>query len=265
MMPRVHLAQWVEPHRPPAIATTRAIATELVALLKTSPHWLVLVSEPHPFNLDTVTHILTAMGQHQSPPGSERPRISKTKIRVDAQQSTRPGTVTRYSRTPDALPLHTDCSNKAVPPNLVAFAMEQPDPQGGGESVMLSAADLVRELPDDLVNRLRQPVFPFTAKKRYPILQGDGDAVRIRYYRNQIHAALAGQGTSPASLRATLDELERHLAQSQQAVRFGMQAGEVVIMDNQRVLHGRSAMAAHSPRLMHRFRLSVAALSADSP
>jgi hypothetical protein len=260
-MTRLNLAPFTGPNGQLTLDATRDMAAELVALLRAAPHWLVLVTEQHPIDLDGIIKILAAMGQHHATTGSELPRISQTKIRVDAQQSARQGNVTRYSRTPDALPLHTDCSNKAVPPNLVAFAMERPDPQGGGESVILSASDLVHDLPADLVNLLRQPVFPFTAKKRYPILQGEGDDLRIRYYRNQIHSALGEQGTLSDHLREALDELERYLDLSQRSVRFAMQAGEVVIMDNQRVLHGRSAMPVNSPRLMHRFRLSVPALS----
>jgi len=260
-MTRLNLTQFTGPNGQLSIEATREIAAELVASLKTAPHWLVLVTEKNPINLDGIVNVLAAMSQHKATTGSELPHISKTKIRVDSQQSARHSKVTRYSRTPDALPLHTDCSNKAVPPNLVAFAMERPDPQGGGESVMLSALDLVHELPEDLVSLLRQPVFPFTTKKRYPILQGEGDALRIRYYRQQINSALGESYALSDNLREALDELERYLELSTQSVRFAMQPGEVVIMDNQRVLHGRSAMSADSPRLMHRFRLSVPALS----
>lgn len=260
-MTRLNLAPFAGPTEHLSSEATRAVAAELVARLKASPHWLVLVTEQHPIDLDAIINVLTAMGQHHATTDGEPPRISKTKIQIDAAQSARKGKVTRYSRTPDALPLHTDCSNQTVPPNLVAFAMERPDPEGGGESVMLSALDLVHELPEDLVSLLRQPVFPFTAKKRYPILQGEGDDVQIRYYSQQITSALGEHCTLSDTLQEALDELERYLDLSQRSVRFAMQAGEVVIMDNQRVLHGRSAMAANSPRLMHRFRLSVPALS----
>ncbi|NEQ42127.1 MAG: TauD/TfdA family dioxygenase [Leptolyngbya sp. SIOISBB] len=260
-MPKLHLAQFVAPTGERSTETTNKIAAELIAQLKAPPHWLVLVTEQNPIDLDMIVNILTTIGQCDATTVGKLPRISKTKIRVDSQQSARQGKVTRYSRTPDALPLHTDCSNKAVPPNLVAFAMERPDPQGGGESVILSAADLVHELPADLVSLLRQPVFPFVGEKKYPILQGQGDDLRIRYYRNQIDSALGEQCILSDQLREALDELERYLALSQRSVRFALQPGEVLIMDNQRVLHGRSAMPADSPRLMHRFRLSAPALS----
>ena len=260
-MTKLHLGQFVAPSGQRSIEATDEIAAGLMARLRAAPHWLVLVTEQNPIDLDRVVNVLTAMGQSDATTAGELPRISKTKIRVDAKQLARKGKVTRYSRTPDALPLHTDCSNKAIPPNLAAFAMERPDPQGGGESVSLSAADLVHELPKDLVSLLRQPVFPFVGEKRYPILQGQGDDLRIRYYRNQLNSALGKQCPLSDQLREALDELERYLALSKRSVRLALQPGEVLIMDNQRVLHGRSAMPADSPRLMHRFRLSVPALS----
>ena len=260
-MTKLHLAQFVAPTGEYSIEATDQIAAELIAQLKTPPHWLILVTEQNPIDLAWVVNVLTAMGQSEATTVGELPRISRTKIQVDTKQSARKGKVTRYSRTPDALPLHTDCSNKAVPPNLVAFAMERPDSQGGGESVMLSASDLVRELPADLVNLLCQPVFPFVGEKQYPILQGEGGDWRIRYYRNQINSALGKQCLLSDQLREALDKLERYLELSKGAVRFALQPGEVLIMDNQRVLHGRSAMPADSSRLMHRFRLSVPVLS----
>ncbi len=260
-MNRFNLTQFAGPTGQLSTEATRELATALIAALKAPPYWLVLVTDQQPIDLDKIIAILTTMRQPQATTGGELPRISKTKIRVDATQSTRGGNVTRYSRTPDALPLHTDCSNKVSPPNLVAFAMERPDPQGGGESMMLSAADLVDELPAHLISQLRQPDFPFTAKKRYPILQGEGDDVQIRYYQQQINSALGKQCAVSDTLQSAIDELERYLALSVRSVRFAMQAGEVVMMDNQRVLHGRSAMPANSSRLMHRFRLSVPALS----
>ena len=260
-MTKLPLAQLMAPNGQLAIESTDQIAAELITRLRRAPHWLVLVMERKPIDLDRVVNVLTAMGQRDVTTVGKLPRISKTEIRVDAQQSARKGKVTRYSRTPDALPLHTDCSNKAIPPNLVAFAMEQPDPQGGGESIILSATDLVHELPEDLVSLLRQPVFPFVGEKRYPILQGEGDDVRIRYYRNQINSALGEQCTLSDQLQEALDELERYLSLSKRSVRLALEAGEVLIMDNQRVLHGRSSMPADSSRLMHRFRLSVPALA----
>ena len=261
-MPKVNLAQFVTSNGQLSIQATNEIATELIARLRASPHWLVLVTEQNPIDLDRVVNVLTAMGQVDAATIVESPRISKTKIRVDAKQLARKGKVTRYSRTPDALPLHTDCSNKAIPPNLVAFAMERPDPQGGGESVILAATDLVHELPEDLISLLRQPVFPFTDEKRYPILQGQGNDWRIRYYRNQINSALGKQYPLSDQLRAALDALDCALEGSKRSECLALQPGDVLIMDNQRVLHGRSAMPADSPRLMHRFRLSVPALSA---
>ncbi len=261
-VPQLSLATFLGPSGELSAQSQAQLVAELIAQLRTEPYWLVLVTGQNPIDLEMLKQLLAAMGQSGPTPSGEPPRISSTKIRVDSQQAARKDRVTRYSRTPDALPLHTDCSNKAVPENFAAFAMERPDSQGGGESIMLSVADLVHELPGELVDLLQQPVFPFVGEKRYPILHGEGDELRIRYYRNQINSALgAGLGSSDELTKA-LDELDRYLNFAQRSVRFPMQAGDVVMMDNRRVLHGRSAMPLDSERLMHRFRLSVPALNA---
>jgi alpha-ketoglutarate-dependent taurine dioxygenase len=262
-VPKLNLTPFLGPNGELSVESQSKLVAELIALLRTPPYWLVFVTEQNPIDLEMLIQILQAMGQSGQTPEVEPPRISRTKVRVDPQEAARKGNVTRYSRTPDSLPLHTDCSNNVVPPpNLVAFAMERPDPRGGGESVMLSAADFIQELPEELVNLLRQPVFPFVGNKRYPILHGEGDELRIRYYRNQITSSLGTQQALPDKLTEALDELDRYLNFSQRLVRFHMQAGDVVMMDNQRVMHGRSDMPANSERLMHRFRLSLPALSA---
>ncbi len=257
-VPKLKLAPFLGPNGDLSAESQDELVAKLIALLKTPPYWLVFVTSQNPINLALVKQLLLAMAQSGQKLEVEPPRFSSTKVRVDPQEAARKGNVTRYSRTPDALPLHTDCSNKSVPPNLVAFAMERPDSRSGGESVMLSAEDLLHELPEDLVNQLRQPVFPFVGKKLYSILHGEGDELRIRYYRNQITSAGTQQNV-PDNLTEALDQLDRYLNFSQKSVRFHMQAGDVVIMDNQRVLHGRSAMPDNSERLMHRFRLSIPA------
>ena len=108
---QLHLGQFVAPTGEGSIEAIDKIAAELIARLRAAPHWLVLVTEQNPIDLDRVVNILTAMGQRDATTVGDLPRISKTKIRVDAKQLARQGKVTRYSRTPYALPLHTDCSN----------------------------------------------------------------------------------------------------------------------------------------------------------
>lgn len=263
-VPVVKLTPFLSPAGALTAASEARLAAELIERLGKPPYWLVLATGQAPIDLDWVTRVLKTMGASGQAPAAEPQRISRTQVRVDPASAARSnGKVTYYSRTPDALPLHTDCSNLSDPPNLVAFAMERPDARGGGESVMLSALDLIDELPDDLKNVLGRPLFPFNPRKRFAVLEGEGegDDLLIRYYRNQITSGSAKQGLD-AELSAALDELDRYLADAEGAVRFHMQAGDIVMMDNTRVMHGRDSMAPDSNRLMHRFRLRSPAIAA---
>ncbi len=262
-VPTLNLAPFLDPNDELSAEAQQRLVAELITRLRTPPYWLVFVTQQNPIDLDMLKRLLELMSQYAQPPGAEPPKISSTKVQVDPQEAARKDHVTRYSRTPDALPLHTDSSNKVVPQNLVAFAMGRPDSQGGGESIMLSVADLIHELPGELVHQLHQPVFPFLTNKLFPILYGTGDELRVRYYRGQITSALGSLRTLPDKLTQALDELDRYLDLSQRSVRFHMHAGEVVMMDNHRVLHGRTAMSSNSTRLMHRFRLLIPALAGE--
>ncbi|MEM1190011.1 MAG: TauD/TfdA family dioxygenase [Pseudomonadota bacterium] len=261
-IPTVKLAAFMNPIGNLTAHSGEQLIAELIERLSKPPYWLMLSSGQMPIDLTWVNHVLETLGAAGRPPGAEPPHISRTRVRINPNTvASTAGKVTRYSRTPDALPLHTDCSNLVTPPNVVAFAMERPDAHGGGESVMLSAVDLVEELPSELSEFLRRPEFPFSPEQRFAILEGDGDSQRIRYYRNQIISGSAGQNLSD-DLIAALDQLDRHLDAAENSVRFHMRAGDVVIMDNTRVMHGRDSMAPDSQRLMHRFRLTSPAVAA---
>ena len=263
-LPKYHFAEFLRSQSDVTGDVIENLASELINCLKTPPYWVVFVTEQDPLDVKMVDALVSAIAEHTKEPSAVRsaepPHVSKTRIRVDAEQATRKGKVTRYSRSNDALPLHTDGSNKLAPPSLVAFAMERPDPAGGGASMMLAATDLVQELSAPLIDQLRRPEFPFVGERRFPILDGSANDVQIRYYRNQIDSAVAQSTELPRDLRDTLDEFDRCLADSQQSITFSMDAGDVVLMDNRRVLHGRESMSADSPRLMHRFRSSADAL-----
>ncbi|MEO1079237.1 MAG: TauD/TfdA family dioxygenase [Pseudomonadota bacterium] len=261
-VPIVKLAPFLKPTGALAAESRSRLVAQLIDRLSKPPYWLVLESGQAPIDLTWVTHVMQDMGAAGQPPGAEPQRISRTKVRVNSESAARTsGNVTRYSRTPDALPLHSDCSNFTDPPNLVAFAMERPDADGGGESLVLSAVDLVKELPEELIEVLRRPVFPFSPQKRFAVLEGEGDDLLVRYYRNQIASAAATQRLDD-DLAEALDELDQRLAAAQGSVHFHMQAGDIIMLDNTRVMHGRKAMAPDSNRLMHRFRLMSPAIAA---
>ena len=234
---------------------THELASKLISMLNQKPFWLILKTDKPMVPFNAIYNILIAMSIYNRPFMVNPPHISKTKVQINPGQSSEEGQITRYSRTPYALPLHTDCSNNILPQNVVVFAMEQPDPQGGGKSILLSANDLANDLPDDLINSLNKPLFPFTQKNYYPIFQGYRGNLKVRYYRRQIDLAMKAGATIHPLQKDAIDKLDYRLNTNNRSVQLELNAGEILIMNNHRVLHGRSSMDKDSPRLLHRYRL----------
>lgn len=180
-------------------------------------------------------------------------KLSSARIRIDPVAFAKEGgDGTRYSQTEQALGAHTDSSYLEDPHELVAFQMAVPDP-AGGETLMVAAADVVSVLDEPVRARLAAPVFPF-GSARYPILSGRPGDPKIRYYRRQIDESAAVSEPLGAEDIAALDALDAALARPELQTRFRLEAGEIVLMNNLRVLHGRTGMDTGSERLMYRVR-----------
>lgn len=173
-------------------------------------------------------------------------------IRIDAEAFAKDGDGTRYSRTAEALAPHTDSSFLPHPHEYVSFQMAQPDPEGG-ESVIVTARDAVAALDAATRDRLRAPRFPFAGELR-PILTGSEDNPCIRYYRRQIDEETVRATSLAAEDMAALDALDAQVERADLQHHFRLAAGEIVLLNNLRVLHGRTAMPAASSRLMYRVR-----------
>lgn len=179
-------------------------------------------------------------------------KLSTARIRVDAESFAKEGDGTRYSQTNEALAAHTDSSWFADPHELVAFQMAVPDPEGG-ESFVVPVRDAIAGLDDATRSRLRAASFPFAGVFQ-PVLTGPEADPALRYYRRQIDEEAAKSVPLAPQDIAALDALDAVLARPDLHHRFSLAAGEIVLMNNLRVLHGRTGMAASSRRLMFRVR-----------
>lgn len=186
-------------------------------------------------------------------------RLNFSKIVVDPAALLADSDGTRYSRTDQALSLHTDSTFLETPHELVAFHMATPD-ESGGESLMLPVDELAASLDADLQAALSRPLFPMGGALR-PILSGLQDAPAIRYYRRQVDEDAARLGALATETLAALGRLDAALAEPARHHRFKLNAGEIVLINNRRALHGRTALSANSPRTMFRFRAYAGCLS----
>ncbi len=144
----------------------------------------------------------------------------------------------------------------ARPHELVAFQCIVADKMGG-ESIIIPVENILSQIDSEILELLRAPVFPF-GNNLYPILFGATGDEQIRYYRSQIDRTLEAEALSLSDkYRAAIESLDTVLQQSTQLIQFSLQPGQILLMHNRKVLHGRTGLSPESDRLLYRVRLHV--------
>jgi len=153
------------------------------------------------------------------------------------------------SRAGDA-GLHTDSQYHRVPEDLVCLLVVRPATEGG-LTRLLGAGDAVSALaaqPDAerILDALAAPSWRWQVPREFAcgsavakergyrgasVLPGDGT---IRWRRDNI------SGSTPGRLRAVAPIVERCLDHAEGAVTLTLDAGDMVVVDNTRTLHGRT-------------------------
>ncbi len=238
------------------------LALSICAALSNYPHYVIVNDYPPIEDRTNLVNLCKAIlavssGHNVSEFYSQnKEKVSFTKVRIDRENDTSRGRVTRYSRTHLPLPPHTDSSYMEFPHELVAFQCIVADNKGG-ESIMIPVEDILPWIDDQVAELLRAPVYPF-GDEPYPILSGEKGDEEIRYYRAQIERILEA-GAPPLSdeHRAAIETLDAVLQQSDRFSQFHLQPGQIVFMHNNKVLHGRKGFSQESDRLLYRVRLHV--------
>ncbi|MFC3051051.1 TauD/TfdA family dioxygenase [Kordiimonas pumila] len=191
---------------------------------------------------------------------SNKKPVSFTKVRINPDQANRDRVVTAYSRTHLALPAHTDSSYMPNPHDLVTFQCEQHD-TNGGETFLVPVDTVISRLSTKSRSVLEESQFNF-GRNIHAILDTKGTIGKtkntyyeIRYYREQLSHVMERDGsTLNASACEALKELDAILAEPSNAFHFKLLAGEAVMMNNKRVMHGRTGFTETSDRLIYRIR-----------
>ncbi|MEM7541477.1 MAG: TauD/TfdA family dioxygenase [Pseudomonadota bacterium] len=198
--------------------------------------------------------LLTANPCAEQKSHPNRSPVPFTKIEVKLDALTKSDHVTRYSRTAQALPPHTDSSYDQKPHQILVFAMQRPAANGGANHVIPVDA-VVARLDAATRATLRLPIYPF-ARHRLPILEDRGvRGIAIRYYRQQLLQNPVALKALPPGAKQALFELEEALDHLKTAQSFKLDAGDLLFINNRRALHGRSSFAPTSGRLLFRFRV----------
>ncbi|MFH8347380.1 TauD/TfdA family dioxygenase [Streptomyces sp. NPDC018045] len=219
------------------IPELRGLLDEAVAALHAS---LALVIEGFP--LDTAALAIAAGALGRVDPSHNGPNPD-TLVHDVVDSEARP------YRDPD--PFHTDSPLLAHPHAYLGLLCVRPSPAGDGHTVLVSAADIAAEIADRSHLRALQDPYPFALPRTpgndepsitaHPILtMSDGD-VTVRYcpVRVAAGAELAGH-TLDAEHADALGAFERALDTQHLPTTFLLRAGELLLLDNRRLLHGRT-------------------------
>lgn len=162
----------------------------------------------------------------------------------------------RGAKTSRELVYHTDFAT-TIPDVFCLLAVRSA--REGGESLLVSAHtvynELLRTAPEHLA-RLREE---YCFDRSGDVLPGDGPVLRapvfataggrvaMLYNRARIHRGhrVAGQPLQRADL-AALDALDAILDDPRHALTFTLQPGDLLAVDNQAVLHNRTAFVDHT-------------------
>ncbi|MEL6382984.1 MAG: TauD/TfdA family dioxygenase, partial [Cyanobacteria bacterium J06626_18] len=236
-IPTLEVPQALIATEPSEAGVLEALAESVGTALSKYPYYAVVSGYPaveDRTNLVSLAEAIGAIAPKSLTSGfvhSSQRKVSFTKVRINSAKGTAGGSVTQYSRTHLPLPPHTDSSYMPRPHELVAFQCIISDCSGGA-SIMVPAEDLLQQLDPEVIELLQAPVYPF-GERLYPILLGEPDDIKIRYYQAQIERILK-MGATPLSdsHQAALQALDGLLEQPDQPHQFHLQAGQIVLMHN---------------------------------
>lgn len=179
-----------------------------------------------------------------------------------------------FSQHQKKAPLHTDSQYIPSPEQAFGLWCIQPAKDGDGRSFLLNGSDIIEAISkhpqgSTILDCLFYEKFPFRTPTAFtdtlrddvpeviykPILLPQGT---IRY---RLETILKGVASSDVSLTQTqkksLEFFERLIHNPSHLQSFHLQAGEVVFVNNHRVLHGRSAFSDPDRELIRvRFNFS---------
>ncbi|WP_329127116.1 TauD/TfdA family dioxygenase [Streptomyces sp. NBC_01465] len=149
------------------------------------------------------------------------------------------------------LALHTDRATRTYQPRLLAVLCIQPAAHGG-ETILASGAtvhDRILERDPGTVHQLTHD-FQFgredTFARCYPVFQRDSTGLQVhfnRYWISRGHLE-ADLPLTPAQV-AALDFFDHQLADDRLRVHIPLRRGDLLIVDNWTVLHGRAPFVDH--------------------
>lgn len=159
-----------------------------------------------------------------------------------------------YANTPYYFPAHTDLAELASPPEVVLLHCIRPALEGGESFVILVDA-LIADLSHTAQRLLSQPC-ALLRDAFLPILWQTPDGVWcMRYNRMMTELSRRLQALEADPMETVWDQLDSLISEKIQP--FALHAGDCLILNNHRTLHGRTAFVDRGERLLKRVRLNT--------
>ncbi|MFT5708505.1 MAG: gamma-butyrobetaine dioxygenase [Oceanospirillaceae bacterium] len=148
------------------------------------------------------------------------------------------------------LPLHTDLTNQQLPPGYQFLHCIKNDAQGG-ESLLadgFAIAEDLRSQNSDNYQRLCQQKMPFRfhdkscdLRYKHSLISEENGVIKNFIFNAHLAESANLIDGQNIDFYSAYQDLMRRIRSPQYALQLKLQAGEMMIFDNGRVLHGRSA------------------------
>lgn len=181
----------------------------------------------------------------------DSPPTTVSRIEVDLKKVAEAESTgaTRLSRSAVAMEAHTDSTFAPRPHEVIALHFIRPAAEGG-DTIVAPIDDILAVLDAETVAWLEKTSFQFN-KISAPVL----DHGRIRFNWVQMEKSAGPSGISEADA-PILDNLRDAVDRASITHQFRAEAGEIVLINNRRALHSRTAFSPGSDRLMMRYRFN---------
>lgn len=158
-----------------------------------------------------------------------------------------------HSATNEHFSLHTDCAHSLHPPELMMLLTCQPS-STGGQTILVHIDEILSKLTDQMKSDLSQIEFPWwrgSINVCAPILtkRNKNDQWLIRFNES----TLRRETELNSSVQSLLDILKSF--EQDPNHQLTLSSGDLLIVHNQRILHGRTAFPSNSQRLLKRLRM----------
>lgn len=173
--------------------------------------------------------------------------------RVEAVESPIKNTLGKnvLSSTSDSFSLHTDEYYEDIPSKFVILLCVNPDDRGEGKTLISDIRKVLYRLPTEVVAHLKEYIFPHPAG--FVSVLTIKDQLSIRYNRYSINSKLSISQKHIKVNNTYLDLFDKTLCDSAESILLSK--GDCIIIDNEIILHGRTAFSEQSQRLLKRVRV----------